>query len=220
MSDRSPFSVSCHNCISSNELLSGIPSEDVSSGLMKTEIKANENGENLTVLVVPSPPKNLLKELKVLREDGSCVLDDQLNESSIPAPFSSNLNWSNPPKQESIVVMETVVNGIRQHRLVTRDGARCSAFVPGRKLHVVREHLFAAHHLSKTEKCYVCGKHFPFRPGKQGYQCVLCGLKSHKSCHTLVENSCTNAADNKIELQDTVDGIGHVSDSDSHESEN
>ena len=210
MSNRSPFSVSCHNCISSNELLSGISSEDVSSGSMKTETKANENGENLTVLVVPSPPKHLLKQLKVLREDGV--------DESHPAPFSSNLNWSNPPKQESIVVMETVINGIRQHRLVTRDGARCSAG-PGRKLHVVREHLFAAHHMRKNEQCYVCGEHFPFRPGKQGYQCVLCGLKSHKSCHMLVENACTNAADNKVELQDTVDGIGHVSDCDSHESE-
>ena len=148
-----------------------------------------------------------LKNVLVRQENGMWfIVEDQFAVSPQLTPDSSFnsietnriFDADSSLEIESLLLIETLDNNVPQQHMISENSPRKT----GKKLHVVREHLFIARHLSHTNKCYVCHHHFSLRPGKQAYECRLCRLQCHKNCHFQISTSCPNATDNHIELKE------------------
>ncbi|VVC44170.1 C2 domain,Protein kinase C-like, phorbol ester/diacylglycerol-binding domain [Cinara cedri] len=103
--------------------------------------------------------------------------------------------------EASTLVLETMENNVKKYYLVPFTQARRNKWRrAGTKLHIFNDHTFVAKHLSNRLNCLVCGKYFPRRIGKQGYECRDCLIKCHKECHVKVSAMCTNSKIHNIDL--------------------
>ncbi|KAL7641563.1 UNVERIFIED_CONTAM: hypothetical protein RMT77_007436 [Armadillidium vulgare] len=103
--------------------------------------------------------------------------------------------------EASILVVETLENGVIKHYLVPLSLQRKNKWKKkGTKLHIYNEHTFVAKHMSSSISCQVCQKGMGRRLGKQGYECRDCSYKCHKPCHVKTDIICPNSTINSMDL--------------------
>ena len=162
-----------------------IPAETVANG----ENVANSSEYVLATVTNEIPVDSILEPVENLTNNSiPSTCHPSQPQHSINSTTDENKLTATP-----VLLLETMVNKKMQLTVVTNDSAKSRA--GGRKLHLIRNHLFAARWFGMRPSCHVCKERFPFRLGKQGYQCRLCLLICHKACHVRVVDQCSNPID-------------------------
>lgn len=70
----------------------------------------------------------------------------------------------------------------------------------------VKDHVLELHFFRRPTFCYHCNQ-FIYGLGKQGFQCLQCGLATHKYCAPLIVYNCTRNAD--VIQSECTEGFAH-----------
>jgi len=72
--------------------------------------------------------------------------------------------------------------------------------VKRRKEHIVHGHRFVARFFKQPTFCAHC-RDFMWGLGKQGYECIACGMSMHKKCHEYVISACPKNTDESFRVK-------------------
>jgi len=171
----------------------------------KSRSKDKEN-QNLDLRSVSAERGGNTPNQSQIDQSKSSTLQSTLSRRSSISESSAVSGWSSASAktfvhESSILVLETIENGVKRHFLVPLNIAQKPRWRrKGTKLHICNDHTFIAKHISGGVLCDVCNKSIMRRPGKQGYECRDCNLRCHKPCHVKTPTQCHKSTISAIEL--------------------
>jgi len=171
----------------------------------KSRSKDKEN-QNLDLRSVSAERGGNTPNQSQIDQSKSSTLQSTLSRKSSISESSAVSGWSSASAktfvhESSILVLETIENGVKRHFLVPLNIAQKPRWRrKGTKLHICNDHTFIAKHISGGVLCDVCNKSIMRRPGKQGYECRDCNLRCHKPCHVKTPTQCHKSTISAIEL--------------------